>query len=143
MTEVKELEYLKWLRIGYLVNGGLMLVFSMLPIIHLVVGIAMLLGGGEEAFLGLFFVFIALLVMIGGLGVSVMNFVAAKYIKELKNHTFCLIAGGINTFFSPLGIIIGVFTFVLLLNEKVKQLFEQIPARDHFEASVNQMPDWR
>lgn len=143
MDNSKELEHLKWLRIGYLVNGGLMLLIALLPIIHLIVGIAMLLAGGEDAFLGLIFLIFAAIFILFGSTVSIMNFVTAKYLKEIKNHTFCLVAGGINTFFSPLGIVIGVFTFVVLLNENVKKLFIQIPAREHFEASVNQMPDWR
>lgn len=125
----KDLENLRMLSIGYYVYAAILALFSCLPLIHVTLGISMILGGFENdhnpppAFVGWMFVGMGGLFILGGWATAICTFLAGKYIKQQKNYIFILVMAGISCMFAPLGTILGVFTFIVLLKDPVKQLF--------------------
>lgn len=117
-------------RILFLVKGILTLLFSLLPLIYLVLGIY--LGGIEEfneADFPEYFnpgVFIAI---IGGFGfiilvtLGIMNLLVSKYLKERRNYNFIFVISIINCITGILGILLCVFTLIELSKPEVKALF--------------------
>jgi hypothetical protein len=68
----------------------------------------------------LYFVF-ALWFIAGG----VANVVSGIGMRKRKWRTFSLVVAGINCLHLPLGTVLGVFTFIVLLRESVRELYEQ------------------
>lgn len=56
---------------------------------------------------------------------GILNFLAAKYIREERNHTFLMILSVINCFSGILGILLGVFTIIEIQKSDVKELFTE------------------
>jgi ABC-type Na+ efflux pump permease subunit len=89
-------------------------------------------------FVGLFFIIIALIIMAGAVAMAVCNLMVAKSLREHTRYTFCIVVAALNLMFSPLGMIIGIFSLIVLLRDSVKQLFTRgVPPM-----SV-EMPNWR
>jgi len=145
----KDLEHLKLLSIFHYVNAGIWALFGCFPILHLAMGIAMVLGafsGGKNpmpAALGWFFIAFASIIISAGWTLAVCNFIAANKIKRHINYLFCLIVAGINCAFFPTGTVLGVFTFLVLLREPVKQIFKGVTPNELQPAMSMTPPDWR
>ncbi len=139
-----DLQHLKYLRTAYIVNAGILFLIALLPVVHLVVGIGMIAGMFEDdkdpppEFLGYFFVAIAVILIALFGTLAILNLFAARALGAQKNWVFCVAMAAVNLMFSPFGIIIGVFSLVVLLRESVKQLFER-----NAQPISGQMPDWR
>ncbi|MGO1073033.1 hypothetical protein [Lysobacter sp. CA199] len=110
--------------------------FSLLPTIHVAIGVAMLshrfpAGTNQQApppeFMGWMFVVMGSVFIIGGLTCAVLFAFAGRRIRERRNHTFCLVAAGVSCMFMPLGTVLGVFALVLLLKPDVKAAFASAP----------------
>lgn len=127
----KDYEHLKLLSIGFYVYAGLTGLFSLLPFIHLSMGVAMLSGAFEAEknppppFVGWFLIGVALIFIVMGFALTICNFLAGKYLKQQRNYTFCFVMAVISCMFAPLGTILGVFAIVVLLRDSVKPLFEK------------------
>ncbi len=140
----KDLEHLRWLSIGFYVYAGLTALFSCFPIIHLVLGIAMITGKLDEGanppppFFGWFFVVFAAIFILGGWSVAVASFLAGKYLTQQKNYTFIFVMAVISCMFAPFGTVIGIFTIVVLLRDSVKQLFNRYDYSPGFNP-----PEWK
>ena len=131
----KDLEHLKILSICYYVSAGITALFSCIPFIHLSIGIAFLSGAipdpphraGESDFpmklFGLFFTVIPAIIILSGFALAIATFLTGKYLKQQKNYIFCLIIAGLNCLFFPVGTTLGVFTFIVLFRDSVKNLF--------------------
>lgn len=122
-------EHLRLLSIFHYVVGGITALFACFPIIHLVVGLAMLLGAfadnnGPPAFVGLFFVVIAGCFILAGWALAICLFIAGGYLKSRKHYTFCLVIAGISCMLMPFGTVLGVFTIIVLMRPSVKEMFE-------------------
>lgn len=107
---------------------------SLIPVIHVGMGIAMLTGywpmppasvpGAQPfAYMGWLFVGIGATVIVFGETLAILTFFAGRAIKARQSHLFCLIVAGINCLNMPLGTILGAFTFVVLLRPTVKAMF--------------------
>lgn len=124
-------EHLNLLATFHYVVGVIAGLFSLFPVIHLVVGIAMITGGWagmesdppEAALFGWLFVAIAVAIIAGGLTVSVLIIMAGKNLKRRTRHTFCVVIAAIECAFMPFGTVLGVFTIIVLQRPSVKQLF--------------------
>lgn len=126
----KDVEHLNMLAIGHYVIGGLAMLFACLPILHLVIGLKIILSPpsdpshGPSAEFGWFFVIFASVFILGGWSLGAATIYAGRQVAKRQKHTFCLIMAALNCFlFSPFGTVLGVFTFVVLLRESVKPLF--------------------
>ncbi len=58
------------------------------------------------------------------------NVYAARCIARRKHRTFCLLTAGFNCLHAPIGLVLGVFSFIVLLRPSVEDLFAGHPPND-------------
>jgi hypothetical protein len=63
--------------------------------------------------------------MVLSIGVATLEILTGVFLTRHRNRLFCLIMAGITCLSVPLGTILGVFTFVVLLRPGVTELFRQ------------------
>ena len=56
---------------------------------------------------------------------TVCNFLSARFITQRKNNLFSLIVAGLNCASMPLGTLLGIFTFIVLLRDSVSRLYAE------------------
>jgi len=118
-------KYLKLLSVFHYVVGGLAACFACIPIIHLSIGIAMLVGAIDDApeFVGALLVLIAIFAMLVGWTLAVCIIIAGRCLAKRKRYMFCLVIAAISCVFMPFGTVLGVFTIIVLMRPSVKELF--------------------
>ncbi len=118
-------KYLQLLSVFHYVVGGLAACFACIPIIHLSIGIAMLVGAIDDApeFVGAFLVVIAMFAMLIGWTLAVCIIIAGRCLAKRKRYMFCLVIAAISCIFMPFGTVLGVFTIIVLMRPSVKELF--------------------
>lgn len=80
-------------------------------------------GPPPEFILGVmkwFYAFFALMVVAAG----VANLVSGRFITRRRNRLFSLVVAGFNCVQFPFGTALGVFTFVVLLRDSVRELYQ-------------------
>jgi len=125
----QDAEHLRLLSIFHYVVGGLTAFVACIPIIHLAIGLAMLLGAFPDndappAIVGLFFVVIAGCFILAGWSLAICLLLAGGYLKSRKHYSFCLVIAGISCMLMPFGTVLGVFTIIVLMRPSVKEMFE-------------------
>jgi len=124
-------EHLRLLSIFHYVLAGITACCSLLPVIHLAIGIGMLSGsfeqkeGPDPRWIGLLFVIFACLFILCALTFSILVALSGRYLARRQRYTFCLVMACIACAFMPFGTILGVFTIMILNRESVKQSFGQ------------------
>lgn len=83
-----------------------------------------------ERFIGLVFVSISALFILGGLAFSLLMFLAGRRLRAARSHGFCVVAAAIECLLVPLGTLLGVFTLVTLMKPEARELFGLPPASD-------------
>ncbi|MFZ5802081.1 MAG: hypothetical protein ACOY3K_03065 [Candidatus Omnitrophota bacterium] len=126
-----EKDSLGLLSVLHYVMGGLTTLFSCFPLIHLLIGIAILMGkipaqegNTVPAAAGWFFVIPAGLFILGGWAVGFCLILAGRRLAQRRQRMFCLVMAGIECCFVPLGTILGVFTILELTKGPVKAAFD-------------------
>ncbi|PPT97467.1 hypothetical protein [Xanthomonas arboricola] len=133
-ASAEDLQQLKLLSIFHYVLAGITGLFSLFPLLHLFLGIAMVsghmpaqTGSGapqmDERLFGWFFVAFAAVFIVCGLTLAACMAYAGRCIAQRRRHLLCLIVAGISCSFMPFGTVVGVFTLVVLLRPQVKALF--------------------
>lgn len=126
-------EHLKLLRIGYIVIGVADSFFALLPLIYVVIGIGFATSGiqgptrpGDPglAFVGWFFVVFGVFGCIFFAVQAVLQLMAARALGQRRSRLLCQVAAAASCFQIPWGVLLAVFTFLVLGRESVKQLFE-------------------
>lgn len=126
----KDLEHLKMLAIGHYVLGGIMALFGFFPLIYVLLGALVIAAptrpgqAPPPTFVAWGFIAFGIIfsLIIWGLGGGLIF--AGRQIAKHQKHTFCLVMAAVTCLmFAPFGTILGVFTFVVLLRDSVKQLF--------------------
>ncbi|MEK7706731.1 MAG: hypothetical protein AAB380_01890 [Verrucomicrobiota bacterium] len=126
-------EHLRLLTIFHFVCAALAALFACIPIIHFVLGLVMLFaphafGPGKNQppqFLGLLFVILGLGLMLAGWTFAALLAWAGRCLGRRKHYTYCFVMACVACLFQPFGVVLGVFTIVVLLRPSVKQLFGQ------------------
>jgi len=59
------------------------------------------------------------------LGLTIITFLAAKYIGERRNHTFILVASVLNLLSGVLGLALGIFALIEINKRDVQVLFSR------------------
>ncbi|KQR13535.1 MULTISPECIES: hypothetical protein [Xanthomonas] len=130
-----DLQHLKLLSIFHYLLAGITALFSLFPLIHLFMGLAIVTGhlpmngnNGETApdemrMFGWIFVVFAAAIIICGLTLAGFMAYAGRCIAQRRRHLLCLVVAGISCSFMPFGTVLGVFTLVTLLRPQVKALF--------------------
>ena len=123
-------QHLRLLSIFHYVVAGLIGLFALFPVIHLVMGVALMTGrfaaDGDESgtrLVGTFFVIFAAVWIVAGLTLAVMLAVAGSNLGRHQRYTFCLVTAGVSCIFMPFGTVLGVFTIIVLMRDSVKRLF--------------------
>jgi len=118
-------QYLKLLSVFHYVVGGLVAFFACIPLIHLTIGIAMLVGAIDNApaLVGLIFVLMAMLFITVGWTLAICIVIAGRCLAKRKHYMFCLVIAAITCTFMPFGTVLGVFTIIVLMRPSVKELF--------------------
>ncbi|GAB3103904.1 hypothetical protein [Lysobacter terrae] len=126
-------QHLDLLGIFHYVVAGLGALFSLFPVIHLVIGLAMVTGHmndlhakpGEPdpALFGWFFVAFAGVFIACGLTFSALLAYAGRCLRQRRRYTFCLVMAAISCAFMPFGTVLGIFTLIVLTKPAVKPSF--------------------
>ena len=126
----KDEEHLRLLSIFHFVVAGMTALFALFPIIHLLIGLAIVSGAlqpteGDEipAFFGWFFVLFAGTWIVLGLAFAVVIALGGRALRRRQHHTFCLVVAGIACLLMPFGTVLGVFTIIVLMRDSVKEMF--------------------
>lgn len=127
------LEHLRLLSIFHYVMGGITGLFSLIPLLHVGMGIAMVTGGfgsssggpgsAPPPFMGWFFIAIGTTIILVGETMAICTILAGRYLATRRAWLFCLIVAAINCLNMPLGTILGVFTIIVLIKPEIKRLF--------------------
>lgn len=130
-SEIDE-EQLGTLALGYLITGVLVMVFSCFALPHLLIGILIVshvipTGNGPNQmplWMGYLFLFMGGAFVLGGWTLGIVTLNARRFLIERRHYTFLLILAGIHcVVVTPIGTVLGVFTFVLLLRPSIRALF--------------------
>ena len=130
----QDANHLNMLSIFYYVVAALAGIFSCIPFIHVVLGIAMISGAFEgtsgeapPAFLGWIFILIGLSIILIGAIYTVLLVLTGRYLAKRRHYTFCIVMAGISCAFMPFGTVLGIFTIIVLSRPQVKALFGAAP----------------
>lgn len=124
-------EQLRLLSIFHYVVGALAALASLLPLMHLFMGLAMLTGRFDEAspaesrLFGWFFIVMASVMIAIGAACTAAILLTGHFLSRRRHYMFCLVVAAIECLFVPVGTILGVFTIVVLQRPSVKALFAQ------------------
>ncbi len=128
-------DYLRLLSIFHYVVAGLTGLASLLPVLYMTVGLAILgtaAHGSPPNPIGraivLIFVTAAAGLLVGALAMTVCIAMAGRYLAGYTHYTFCLVISAVECIFMPFGTVLGVLTLIVLLQEPVKELFGELPA---------------
>src|ERR1041385_2469474 len=121
-------EHLRLLRIFNYVVAGLTALFACFPVFHLVFGLVMVFapevfGPGKNQpprFVGLVFVGFALAFMLAGWTFAALLAWAGRCLGQRKHYTFCFVMACVACLCQPFGLVLGVFTIIVLLRPSVK-----------------------
>lgn len=122
-----EEKHLDLLAIFHYVVGGLTAFFSCFFLIHPFMGLAMLSGvmdtGEFPVAFAWMFILIPSVFILGGWTIAALIIVAGRRLKQRRSHTFCLVIAAIECMFMPYGTVLGVFTIITLIKDRVKEMF--------------------
>jgi len=133
----QDAEHLRLLSIFHYIAAGIVAVGSLLSLLHMAVGLAVVTGAFDEfgqgapqppAVFGWMIVGFAAFFIVFGLATAAVVAIVGQRLQQKRSHTFCLVVAGIECLFTPIGTVLGVFTIVILMRPSVKELFEGVPA---------------
>ena len=125
-------EHLRLLSIFHYVVGGLAALFSFFPLLYSAFGGFMLYasahpqtqqGEPPPPFLGWLFIAFGCFGFLAGVAFAICIVLAGRFIAGRRRYWFVFITGCVQCLFFPFGIILGVFTIIVLSRASVKQLF--------------------
>ena len=128
-------EHLRLLAIFFYVVGSIMMLFSCLPIIHVVIGILMLINPaifdgpnppppGMRVMIGVMFAAIGGLFVLTGWAVGILMMYTGRCIQNRRRRVFTIVMAAISCAFFPFGMVLGVCTIIVLNRESVMRLYE-------------------
>jgi uncharacterized membrane protein len=127
-TTAQEFEHLRMLSIFHYIVGGITALFSLIPVIHLMIGVAMVTGrmegtDPEARFFGWFFVVLAAVLIVSGLTLAGFIVYAGRCLQQRRRHMLCMVVAALSCMMMPFGTVLGVFTLVTITKPSVKALF--------------------
>lgn len=141
-TDEVDVGHLKTLAICHYVWGGLTILMSCVAIIYIVLGVAALNdptmfapppgrpavgqpGAPPADFIGWFFIGCGSAGLLLGGAAGLLTIMAGRGLAQQRWRTFTLVMAGLNCLHAPLGTILGVFTFIILMRPGVQALYRQ------------------
>jgi len=132
MKQSDDEQHLQLLSIFHYVVAGFAALISCLPIFHFTMGIVFFVigitqsqesGGIPAALFGLFFAFIAGIIILIGWTFAICIAFAGRSLATRKRYTFCLVMAGVECMFTPFGTVLGVLSIIVLVRPSVKEMF--------------------
>jgi hypothetical protein len=122
--------HLRLLSIFHYVLAALGGLFSLVPILYVVMGAAMLSGAFDgdgrnpppHAF-GWLMIAMGAAFMLAGFTYVVLVALAGRYLARTRHWTFCVVVAAFSCAFFPFGTVLGVFTIIVLARPEVKAAF--------------------
>lgn len=117
------------LGIFHYVVGALLGLFSLFPVLHLLIGLGMMTGrldGGGDAgaqLAGGFLAGFAALLILLGLAFAGLIAYAGRCLRTRRRYTLCVVVAGLACLAFPFGTVLGIFTLIVLLRPSVRPLF--------------------
>lgn len=128
--EVLDEEHLRLLALGYVISGVVTALLSLLGIIYALLGAFLIAipspprsGEPPPAFVGVIFVVVGGLFVLGGAGLAAAKLYASRCLRRRERRTFCLVTAAITCLGIPYGTALGLATFVVLQRPTVSLLF--------------------
>ena len=127
-----DLRHLRLLSIFHYVAGGLTYLFSLLPMIHVVIGWLFIVspermigqrGDAPPPFFGWIFFVMGLFFVLLGFAFATTIIISGRKLSKLKNYWYSFVIACIECLLVPFGTVLGVFTIVILSKESVKKLY--------------------
>ncbi len=122
---------LRLLSIFHYVLAGLGALFSLVPIVYIVMGVAMMSGAFDAngpkpppPGLGWVMVAVGVIFMLMGFTYVVLVALAGRFLARMRHWTFCIVVAALSCVFFPFGTALGVFTIIVLAKPEVKAAFE-------------------
>jgi len=128
----EDAKQLDLLAVFHYVVGGIMALFSCLPFMHVLMGLAVVSGKFFEnaegstppdAIFGWFFVVMGSVFILFGWAISICIIIAGRKLKQRRSRMFCMVVAGIECMFMPFGTVLGVFTLIALNKDSIKQTY--------------------
>lgn len=123
-------EQLRLLAVFHQVLAAICALFSLFPLLYFGMGLAMMARVGRQPpgqfgplLAGIFLAGMGGLFLVFAVGYALSLFLAARFLAQRRQHTFCVVVAAISCCFSPLGTILGVFTLIVLFRPSVQALF--------------------
>lgn len=131
MKRNQDTEQLRLLSVFHYVIAGVGALFSLLPSLHLAMGIAIVLGAFEApengspppALFGWIFVIFPAIFILCGIAVAVCVAFAGRRLAQHRSYMYCLVMAAILCMIMPFGTVLGVFTIIVLMRPSVRVLF--------------------
>jgi hypothetical protein len=138
MSESKELrraiddEHLKILSLFYYILGGINAFFAFIPCIHMSIGLMLILmsssmhnkpGEPPAAVIGVMLLFIGVFIFLLLAGMAALKIAAGRCIAKRKNKALIYITAALSCLSIPFGLVLGIFTFVVLSRPTVMEQF--------------------
>lgn len=125
--------HLKILVICHWVWGAILAVFSLFPLIHIGLGIAMLNGafdgdGASPELTGWLLIMAGAIAIILGESLAVLVLISAHKMSRRQARVFSIVIAAVSCLSVPLGTLLGIFTIVVLCRDGVRQQYEQAAA---------------
>jgi len=125
-------EHLRLLSIFHYIVGGLAALFSCFALLYCGFGALMLYasahpqmqqGEPPPALIGWIFIGISCFFFLVGEALATCIALAGRFIAQRRRYWFAFVTACVQCLFFPFGIILGVFTIIVLSRASVKQLF--------------------
>lgn len=126
-------QHLKLLAMFHYIVGGLGALFSLFPLMHLVMGIAMLTstagfsdqsGSSPPPFVGWLFIILGGFFIFVGLTMSMVIALSGRFITRRTRYPYSFVVACIECVFLPFGTILGIFTIIVLSRPSVKEQYQ-------------------
>ena len=129
-AEIRQLDLLGTL---YYVLAALTALFSLIPLLHLAMGVAMLNGRfgmtptsqnpPDVTFFAWMFIGMSIVFILMGMACAVLFLLTGQRLRQRRSHTFCLVGAGLSCMFMPLGTVLGVFALIALTKPTAREYF--------------------
>jgi len=127
----QDAQHLQLLSIFHYVVAGIQALFACFPMIHFLIGTALVFfphregRGGDQMVAGVLFMVVGGAVILVGWSLAALTVVAGRSLGQRKRYTFCLVVAAVEAATCmPFGTVLGVLTIIVLVRPSVKQAFE-------------------
>ncbi len=122
-------EHLRLLSFVYYIQAGTMAFFGLFGLLYLTIGLVFSLNPppsrpqDDPRMVGIIFTALGTAFFLFAVALTTTEFLTARYLKQRRHHTFCLVIAGLNCLWVPIGTALGVCTIIVLQRPVVKALF--------------------